>query len=575
MPQDPLDVVLEYHERTKHHVDRYARSLGYLDWATQPDPFRRFDGAPQFPLDEPPLRVQPTYDALFQPGAVADQPVDRRAISRLFYHALALSAWKQAPGTPPWSLRINPSSGALHPTEGHLIVGPIDGLNSAAAVFHYSPYQHTLEQRVVLLPGEWQSLASQLPAGAVLIALTSIYWRESWKYGERAFRYCNHDVGHAIGAVAISAASLGWSTRLIDTVGDDQLASLLGVDRQQSVEAEHPDCLLAVFPARDEPPATIALRWPAALGSRLPAAEFAGTPNRLSHNHQPWPVIDEVSEASRSTATPEMPPSSRRTDFQSGATKSPLRLAELVCAPTPDRQLPAEQIIRQRRSAVDMDGQTAIDRDVFYGIMARLTPATMPATEPPHPLGSLPFDALPWTPHVSLALFVHRVQRLTPGVYLLVRDPRHEASLRGSLRTEFLWRQPEGCPAGVHLWLLQEADCRRAARSISCHQDIAADGVFSLGMLAEFEPILRAAGPCFYPRLFWETGLIGQVLYLEAEAAGIRGTGIGCFFDDAMHDVLGIRDRSWQSLYHFTVGGPVDDPRLQTMSPYGHLAARR
>ena len=215
-----------------------------------------------------------------------------------------------------------------------------------------------------------------------------------------------------------------------------------------------------------------------------------------------------------------------------------------------------------------MDGQTALDRDVFYGIMARLTPTTLPASEPPRLPRSLPFDALPWPPHVSLALFVHRVQRLTPGVYLLVRDPRHEASLRGSLRTEFLWQRPEGCPAGVNLWLLQEADCRRAARAISCHQDIAADGVFSLGMLAEFEPVLHGAGPWFYPRLFWETGLIGQVLYLEAEAAGIRGTGIGCFFDDAMHDVLGIRDRSWQSLYHFTVGGPVDDPRLQTIPPY-------
>ena len=74
-----------------------------------------------------------------------------------------------------------------------------------------------------------------------------------------------------------------------------------------------------------------------------------------------------------------------------------------------------------------------------------------------------------------------------------------------------------------------------------------------------------------YPRLFWETGLIGQVLYLEAEAAGIRSTGIGCFFDDSVHEVLGIRDHSWQSLYHFAVGGPVDDPRLKTLAPYHHL----
>jgi len=561
MSADSLKAVLDYHERTKHHFDRSARSLGYLDWATQPDPFRRFDGAPQLPLEETPLRDQPTYDALFRPGAAETRPVNRHTISRLFYHALALSAWKQVPGAPPWSLRINPSSGALHPTEGYLVAGPIDGLSSTAAVYHYSPYQHALEQRLILRPDDWKSLAAQLPADSMLIVLTSIYWRESWKYGERAFRYCHHDVGHAIGAVAFSAATLGWCARLIDSIGEDELARLLGVDRQQGIEAEHPDALLAVSPADAKMPATLALRWPAALGSWLPTAEFTGVPNRLSHSHHPWPVIDEVAQASRYT-----PALSRRTDCQSVPPAPP--------PPFPDRPFPAEQIIRQRRSAVDMDGQTAIDRDAFYRIMKRLTPSQAAASDQSALLPSLPFDTLPWPPRVSLAVFVHRVQRLTPGLYLLIRDPRHEASLRDSLRKEFLWQRPEGCPAGVHLWQLQEADCGRAARAISCHQEIAADGVFSLGMLAEYEPVLQETGPWFYPRLFWETGLIGQVLYLEAEAAGIRGTGIGCFFDDAMHDVLGIRDRRWQSLYHFTVGGPVADPRLQTLPPYGHLAGR-
>ena len=90
-------------------------------------------------------------------------------------------------------------------------------------------------------------------------------------------------------------------------------------------------------------------------------------------------------------------------------------------------------------------------------------------------------------------------------------------------------------------------------------------------MLADFDAGLEQNGPLFYPRLFWETGLVGQILYLEAEAADIGSTGIGCFFDDAMHEVLGIRDHAWQSLYHFTVGGPIDDPRLQTLPSYWYL----
>jgi hypothetical protein len=69
--------------------------------------------------------------------------------------------------------------------------------------------------------------------------------------------------------------------------------------------------------------------------------------------------------------------------------------------------------------------------------------------------------------------------------------------------------------------------------------------------------------------------MIGQVLYLEAEAHGIRGTGIECFFDDLTHQVLGLADDRFQVLYHFTMGGPVEDHRLQTRPPYEHLSRAR
>jgi hypothetical protein len=88
-------------------------------------------------------------------------------------------------------------------------------------------------------------------------------------------------------------------------------------------------------------------------------------------------------------------------------------------------------------------------------------------------------------------------------------------------------------------------------------------------MMADFDAAIDKHGPWFYRSLFWETGLVGQVLYLEAEAAGIRSTGIGCFFDDPVHRVLGFFPHTkFQSLYHFTVGGPVEDTRLTTLPPY-------
>ena len=93
-------------------------------------------------------------------------------------------------------------------------------------------------------------------------------------------------------------------------------------------------------------------------------------------------------------------------------------------------------------------------------------------------------------------------------------------------------------------------------------------------MFADFRATLERGGPAMYRRLFWETGAIGQLLYLEAEALGLSGTGIGCFFDDVVHELLGLDGDAFQSLYHFTIGGRVDDPRLVTLGPYHHLEAR-
>lgn len=35
-------MVYTYHLETKHRQEQYAKSLGYMDWATQPDPYRNF-----------------------------------------------------------------------------------------------------------------------------------------------------------------------------------------------------------------------------------------------------------------------------------------------------------------------------------------------------------------------------------------------------------------------------------------------------------------------------------------------------------------------------------------------------
>jgi hypothetical protein len=80
--------------------------------------------------------------------------------------------------------------------------------------------------------------------------------------------------------------------------------------------------------------------------------------------------------------------------------------------------------------------------------------------------------------------------------------------------------------------------------------------------------------PFHYRCLHWEAGMIGQVLYLDAETHGMRGTGMGCFFDDVTHEILGLTDNTFQDLYHFSVGRAVEDRRLTTLPPYDHLKER-
>jgi len=543
-----LDAVLHYHEATKHHPHCYARSLGYMDWATQPDPFRRFEGAPRHRLDEVPVVAEPIYDAIFDCGSIPAQQVNYHALSQFFYDSLALSLWKSYQGNR-WALRVNPSSGNLHPTEGYLLCGDAPPLLGEGGIFHYAPYEHALERRYAVSPARWAELAAGFPEGTFFVGLTSIYWREAWKYGERAFRYCHHDVGHALAALSIAGAVLGWRVSLLNHSSDDDLAVLLGVHRQSGIEAEHVDGLLAVYPA-DAPfdNAGDSFDIPESVLSELASVDPAGSVNRLSEDHHAWPIIDEVSQA---TTTER---------------KSSIEYGKVALTPANNLEVckvdvPARQIIRQRRSAVAMDGETGLSQKAFFRIMQRVMPME----------NRIPFDMLPWRPRVHLGIFVHRVAGLEPGLYFLVRDPDKQEALQAMTKTSFVWKKPDGCPDSLGLFLLEKSDFRHASKVVSCDQDIAADGAFSLGMIADFTDPLRQQGPAFYRRLFWETGIIGQVLYLEAEALGVSGTGIGCFYDDVMHEVLGFGNNAFQSLYHFTIGGRVDDPRLQNVDPYAHL----
>jgi hypothetical protein len=211
-----------------------------------------------------------------------------------------------------------------------------------------------------------------------------------------------------------------------------------------------------------------------------------------------------------------------------------------------------------------MDGVTSLPAAAFFAVLERLRPRA----------GVPPWDALPWKPHVHPVFFVHRVDGLAPGIYLLERSPDAHEPLREAGRPSFAWERPTGCPEGLPFSRLEAGDTRSFARLASCQQEIASDSAFAVAMLADLGPALDA-GPWCYRRLHWEAGMLGQLLYLEAEANGVRATGIGCYFDEVVHETLGLASGRFRDLYHFTVGGAVEDGRLGTRPGYGEDVARR
>ena len=550
--------VLRYHARSTHHPHRFAPGPGRLDWANQPEPFRSYAGAPRVELPLAGEDLSASWGDLHRPGSVAPCPLGRASLGAFFELALGLTAWREH-GSARWALRANPSSGNLHPTEGYLLVAEADGI--PAGVHHYLSRDHVLERRWA--PPATDTLARLLPPGAFFLGLASIHWREAWKYGERAFRYCQHDVGHALGAVRYAAAVLGWSARLLETPGDDDVSALLGLDRDSDFAAvapadrEHPDGLVVVAPGAEIDAAVERIELGLnELREALRGGTWSGTPNPLSPEHGEWPVIADVATAAVKPRTPARGAWRTRVEVPLPATPP--------VAETPGSAASAVRLIRQRRSAVAMDGATGLSAAAFFDMLGRLVPRP----------GISPWDALPWEPRVQPVFFVHRVDGLASGLYLLERSLDAHAALCEALRPSFAWERPEGCPEGLRLFRLEEGDARSFARSASCHQEIASDSAFAVAMLADLRPALDA-GAWWYRRLHWEAGLLGQVLYLEAEAAGVRATGIGCFFDDVVHDTLGLAHARFRDLYHFTVGGAVEDRRLTTRPGYDDSVTRR
>src|SRR6266567_7516622 len=286
----PADIVLAYHARTKHTLQHYAAGPETLDWDTQPNPFREFAGCARTELELDADRLATSFAEARAPGAVSPAPLTIASVSKLLELSLGLSAWKEY-GPDRWALRCNPSSGNLHPTEAYILSRNVPGIDDG--LHHYLSRDHVLELRAQ------RNCRSEAPA-KLWIGLSSVQWREAWKYGERAFRYCQLDVGHALGALRYAAGALGWRASLVEDLESAELAALMGLDRADAfsgVEAEDPELLIAIETASSANAA--AERGVPGVGES-DSHQWAGRANLLDpHPLYRWPVIEQVSQATR------------------------------------------------------------------------------------------------------------------------------------------------------------------------------------------------------------------------------------------------------------------------------------
>jgi SagB-type dehydrogenase family enzyme len=488
----------EYHESTKHTRGSLRQARQPLDWANMPDPFRHYEGAPVLDLPtDPPAPDAPALEVLG--GAFGETlAIDGSTfLSQILFYSASISASKRVPSTGyRYALRVNPSSGNLHPTEFHFITRDVFGWPDG--LYHYRPSAHMVEQRATSKP-EMQLGGSTAP---IVFVLTSIAWREAWKYRDRAYRYCLHDIGHAWQSLALAARAMGCDSYATGDFSDDEVTRSIRLH-----EDEWPMLIIELrgraIPRRQQ--------------DSSEAVWYGGHANQLSSEVVSYPQIDAIHSATKLHG--------RACRSISAAEPARYGSGEIKLPPPALSRRPFSEVVRQRRSALDFLGGTQLMS--LPQLSAILASAMRPLLADFAGAG-----------FIQLYIYAHRVDGLEPGVYRL-------------------WAE------GSELEQIVRGDQRVAAAGLSLGQDLAGNACVALSMIGDLDRATRVHGERGYRYVHFEAGAIGQRLYVAAQALGLGATGIGAFYDEDVHRYLKLPPEKGQVVYHFAIGYPTLDPRLE------------
>lgn len=216
-----------FQQETKYH--RGHLPAWHLDWASKPEPYKRYPAAPKVQLDPPQCEGgAPLWDVLDSRRSVRHFKAELMAkseLSQLLWAAQGIT--NQGSG-----FRTAPSAGALYPVETYLVVNSVE--NVEPGVYHYAVDKHELDQLRVgdfRLPVTQAALDQEMAYRAnVVFIWTALFERSTWKYNQRAYRYVYLDAGHIVQNVALAAVALDFGSCQIGALYDDEVNALISVD---------------------------------------------------------------------------------------------------------------------------------------------------------------------------------------------------------------------------------------------------------------------------------------------------------------------------------------------------------
>ena len=224
----------EYHRQTSYHRHRMTGQA--TDWQNQPDVFKNYHGLDKIPLAEITEWSSENLSDLLAENRFPDPELefDLKRLSRVVFLTHALTA-KAKYGGIQYYFRSVASAGALYPFE--LYVGALDVAGLRPGLYHQSVESQALVRlrSGSVLPELTKGLQLEGPPPVLAFFLTAIFFRSSWKYRDRSYRYDLLDTGHMAENLALALNSVRAMFKFFYDFEDNRFNDLLGLDVDREV----------------------------------------------------------------------------------------------------------------------------------------------------------------------------------------------------------------------------------------------------------------------------------------------------------------------------------------------------